>query len=236
MTRQGVSPSSTLPTPTEVGTPKTPALPTGQSPCLVAIAGPSCSGKTELARRLCALLPEFSPVHFPLDGYYHDLTALPPGAAERHNFDSPDSLEAPLLIGHLHALAEGRAVLRPVYDYAAHRRTGVERVEPGGLLLVEGLFALHWEELLPLYALTLFVDLGDGACLERRLARDRAERGASEAFTRWQWAAHVKPMADRFVRPTRARAALVLNGADPAEENAAKAADAVRRLPRPPGV
>jgi uridine kinase len=218
------------------GNAPSPALPTGQSPCLVAIAGPSCSGKTELARRLCALLPEFSPVHFPLDGYYHDLSGLPPDAAERHNFDRPDSLDAPLLREHLRALARGEAVARPQYDYATHRRTGAVRTGPGRLIVVEGLFALFWEELLPLYALTVFVDLDDAACLRRRLVRDRAERGASEAFTRRQWAAHVRPMAERFVRPTRARAALVLDGAAPPDEIAAQAAEAVRRLPRLPGI
>jgi uridine kinase len=126
-------------------------------------------------------------------------------------------------------------VERPVYDYASHRRTGVERVEPCGLLLVEGLFALFWEDLLPLYALTIYVDLDDDACLERRLARDERERGASPEFTRWQWASHVKPMADAHIRPTRARAALILDGAAPPEEIAARAASASRDLLPPQG-
>jgi uridine kinase len=128
-------------------------------------------------------------------------------------------------------------VERPAYDYASHRRTGVERVEPGGLILVEGLFALHWEDLLPLYAMTIYVDLDDAACLERRLARDERERGASAEFTRWQWEAHVKPMADAHVRPTRSRASLVLDGAAPPETIAARAAEMIRALPfRPRGI
>jgi uridine kinase len=206
-------------------------------PLIAAIAGPSCSGKTELARRLAGLLVEYGPVLFPLDGYYHDLAHLPPDAVHRHNFDSPDSLDASLLREHLRTLARGEAVERPTYDYATHRRTGAERVEPGGLILVEGLFALYWEDLLPLYALTVFVDLDDGACLARRLARDERERGASPAFTRWQWGAHVKPMADAHVRPTRARASLVLDGTDRPESIAARAAAGIRALlPRPRGI
>lgn len=200
----------------------------GSVPSIVAIAGPTCSGKTELARRLGGLLGEYRPALFPLDGYYHDLSRLNPDEVHRHNFDSPDSIDAGLFQTHLRALARGEAVERPVYDYATHRRTGLDLVAPGGLILAEGLFALFWEELLPLCALTIYVDLDDGTCLKRRLARDRAERGASEAFTRWQWEAHVKPMADRFVRPTRARASLVLDGAAPPGELAARAAGAVR--------
>jgi len=197
-------------------------------PLVIAVAGPSCSGKTELARRLCVLFPGPSPVLFPLDAYYDDLSHLSEAQARRHNFDSPDALEAPLLQAHLRALAAGKAVERPVYDYATHRRGGTERVEPGGLVVVEGLFALYWEDLLPLFAVSLYVDLDDGECLRRRVARDRRERGADEAFTRWQWEAHVRPMADRFVRPTRARASLVLDGAAPPQEIAARAAAAVR--------
>lgn len=205
-------------------------------PRLVAVAGPSCSGKTELARRLCALLPEHSPIHFPLDGYYLDLSSLPPGAVERHNFDSPDALEAALLTGHLRSLAAGRPVRRPVYDYASHRRTGTEPVAPGGLVVVEGLFALFWEELLPLYALTVYVDLDDETCLERRLARDLAERGASPEFTRWQWKSHVKPMADAHIRPFRNRAGLILDGAAPPDQIASTAARRILPLlpPSPP--
>lgn len=200
------------------------------SPCIIAIAGPSCSGKTELARRLCGLLEKYRPVLFPLDGYYHDLSHLPPQEVHRHNFDSPDSLDAALLKEHLRALARGEAVERPRYDYATHRRTGTAQVAPGGLILVEGLFALFWEDLLPLFVLTIYVDLDDDACLERRLARDERERGASPEFTRWQWEAHVRPMADAHVRPARVRASLVLDGTAPPETIAARAADAIRAL------
>ena len=213
-----------------------PAHPTGKSPVVIAIAGPSCSGKTELAHRLCAALKEHRPALFPFDGYYLDLAHLPMDEITRHNFDSPGSLDESLLKMHLRTLARGGSVERPCYDYATHRRTGTQRLDPGELLIAEGLFALYWEDLLPLYAMRIYVDLDDAACLKRRQARDERERGASPEFTLWQWAAHVKPMADAHIRPTLCRADLVLDGAAPLGEIAARAARHILPLLPPPPV
>jgi uridine kinase len=182
-------------------------------PLLIAIAGPSCSGKTELARGLADALKETHPILLPLDAYYKDLSDLPDAEQERHNFDHPDSLDAPLLLEQARRLAAGEPVKRPVYDYAAHRRqTQTIRLEPQGLVLLEGLFALYWEELRRLCALRIYMDIDDDTALARRLLRDRTERGAPEEFTRWQWEHHVLPMAREFVRPTRRHADLVLDG------------------------
>lgn len=191
---------------------------THKPPLLIAIAGPSCSGKTELARGLAEGLARLHPIVLPLDAYYKDLSVLPDAEQERHNFDHPDALDAPFLLEQVRCLAAGDTVERPVYDYAAHRRqTQTIRLEPQGLVLIEGLFALYWEELRRLCALRIFMDIDDDTALARRLLRDRIERGAPEDFTRWQWEHHVLPMAREFVRPTLQHADLVLDGRhDPA--------------------
>ena len=182
-------------------------------PLLVAIAGPSCSGKTELARGLAAALPEHRPLLLPLDAYYKDLSDLPDAEQERHNFDHPDSLDAVLLLNQIRCLAGGSAVERPVYDYAAHRRMAeTVRLKPGKIILIEGLFALYWEELRRRCAFKIFINIDDATALARRLRRDLSERGAPVEFTRWQWGHHILPMAREFVRPTRRHADLVLDG------------------------
>ncbi len=95
------------------------------------------------------------------------------------NFDDPAMIESPLLAAHVAALARGEAIERPVYDFSTHNaRAGqTERVTAGAFLVVEGLFALYYPELLPLYNLRVYVDTPDAVCFERRHeARHRAAR------------------------------------------------------------
>ena len=47
-----------------------------------------------------------------------------------------------------------------------------ERIEPGRVLVVDGIFALYYDSLLPLYNLAIYVDTPDDICFARRLARD----------------------------------------------------------------
>ena len=70
-------------------------------PHIIGIAGPSSSGKTELARRLVAELPGTAIVS--LDSYYRGRQELPFEEREKLNFDHPDALEWELLQEHLQA-------------------------------------------------------------------------------------------------------------------------------------
>jgi uridine kinase len=64
-------------------------------PHIIGIAGPSSSGKTELARQLAGKLPGASIVS--LDSYYRGMEKIPLEARKQVNFDHPDALEWPLL-------------------------------------------------------------------------------------------------------------------------------------------
>ncbi len=180
-------------------------------PTVLGIAGCSGSGKTTLASELARL---FGGLRFPLDDYYRDLGPMPLAERILQNFDDPAAIEIPLLAQHLAALARGEAIGRPVYDFASHTRLAgrTERIVPGRFLIVEGIFALHYEQLLPLYHLRIFVETPDALCFERRLQRDRNERGRSETSVRARWENCVRPSGERFVRPSAAHADLLLDG------------------------
>lgn len=78
--------------------------------------------------------------------------------------------------------------------------------------MVEGLFALHYAELLPLYQLGIYIDTPDGLCFERRLKRDIEQRGRTAESVRLQYEATVRPAGVAFVRPSAARADLIVDG------------------------
>lgn len=186
-----------------------PALPF--PPVVVAIAGCSGSGKTTLAVELARTL---GGVHFPLDNYYRDLTHLPPAERALQNMDDPAIIESPLLASHIAALARGEAIERPLYDFATYARAEgrTETVRPERFLLVEGIFALYYPELLPLCDLRVYVEAPDEICFERRLRRDIEQRGRTPESVRRQYETTVRPTSLAYVRPSAANAHLTIDG------------------------
>ncbi|MGB9610874.1 MAG: uridine kinase family protein, partial [Bryobacteraceae bacterium] len=149
---------------------------------LVGIAGPSCAGKTELARWLGARLG--APV-LNLDHYYVDLAHLPLEERAKTNFDEPAAVDREAILEDVAALGRGEPVTAPLYDFSTHARArGGERIVPTGLVVVEGLFALYWPELREHFFVKLFVDAPDALCLARRLERDVRERGRTPESVR----------------------------------------------------
>jgi len=183
-----------------------------RTPVVLAIAGCSGSGKTTLAAELASQLDA---TLFPLDLYYRDLSRFPLDSRHKQNFDHPDSLESELILDHVRALAAGQPINRPVYDFKTHSRTSAfDKIHPKQVVIVEGILALHYPELLPLYTLSIYVDAPHELCLLRRIARDVRERGRTEESVREQFWATAHPMAVEYVLPSAARATLTVNGAE----------------------
>ncbi|MGA7258427.1 MAG: AAA family ATPase [Terracidiphilus sp.] len=180
-------------------------------PFILGLAGCSGSGKTTLAVELSRTL---AGLHFPLDHYYRDLSHLAPAQRPLQNFDDPDLIESPLLAAHIAALARGESIERPLYDFSTHSRVPgqTETVTPGALVLVEGIFALAYPEILPHYHLRVYLEAPDDVCFERRLQRDVVDRGRTPESVRRQYEATVRPASLRWVRPTAAHADLILDG------------------------
>ena len=120
-----------------------------------------------------------TPHSFPLDLYYRDLSQFPLDSRDKRNFDHPDSLESELFIEHVRCLARGEAIQRPVYDFRTHSRVPdtSTTITPCSYVIVEGILALHYPELLPLYRFSIYVDAPNEICLNRRIYRDMRERG-----------------------------------------------------------
>jgi uridine kinase len=181
---------------------------------IIGIAGPSSSGKTELARQLVRKLPGTSIVS--LDSYYLGMEEIPLEERKKANFDHPDSLDWPLLHRHLQAIAAGRAFDEPVYSFADYARTTqTRRIGPSDFVIVEGLFVLYWSELRAMLDTKVYVLTDPGVCFNRRLTRDVAERGRTPESVLEQYRRTVLPSAEWFVCPTIKYADMVVSGEDP---------------------
>jgi uridine kinase len=181
-------------------------------PVMLAIAGCSGSGKTTLATELARTL---AGIHFHFDNYYRDLSHLPMAERAQQNFDDPSLIENSLLIAHVSALAKGEPIQRPLYDFSTYTRIPgrTETVYPAPFIIVEGLFALYYPALLPLYDLRVYVDTPDELCFERRLKRDMQERGRTADSVRRQYDETVRPASLAYVRPSAENADLAVDGA-----------------------
>ena len=208
---------------------------TAPHPTLIAIAGCSGSGKTTLARELANQL---NATLFPLDLYYRDLSQFPLDTRDKRNFDHPDALESELFIAHLRDLARGHAIQRPVYDFKTHARVpdAFTTITPCPFLIVEGILALHYPELLPLYKFSVYVHAPHEVCLTRRIQRDIRERGRTEVSVREQYEAAVRPMADLYVIPSQGHATLTVSGCESMDwsiEQVMHGLQALERTPEP---
>ncbi len=208
---------------------------TAMACCVVGISGGTCSGKTTLARMLAQHFGRDC-VTVSQDWYYRDLAAMPPQVRAKVNFDAPDAIEAPLLAAQIAALAGGRSVDAPQYDFALHtRRPGTLHLVPAPVIIAEGLHIIGMPELANMLTLRVFVEASDALRLARRLARDTSERGRAEAQVTAQFEATVRPMHARFVAPLASLADLVVDGTAPLEPAAEALAARVEELLRADG-
>ena len=196
-----------------------------EPPFLIAIGGPSCSGKSTVA---AALARKFAPATLlATDSYYRDLAGIPPEERAKQNFDHPDAIDWPLLEYHVKLMADGKAVETPAYDFSSHtRKRESVSLQSAPLILVEGLLALYSLEIRAVAGLRIYMNVPEEIALARRVARDTRERGRTRDSVLEQFAATVRPMAEQFILPTRAFADLVL----PCDTPAAEAVSRVREF------
>jgi uridine kinase len=127
------------------------------------------------------------------------------------NFDHPNSLETDLLIEHVAALRDGKAVDVPIYDFATHSRTDQTfTVQPRGVILVEGILIFTEPALRDMFDVKIFVDTDSDIRFIRRLERDRSERRRTTESVIKQYQSTVRPMHLEFVEPSKRYADVII--------------------------
>jgi len=181
------------------------------NPLLIGIAGGSGSGKTTVAQEILQRVGPDRIAFLQHDSYYKDLSGLPPTQRAEVNFDHPNSLETALLIQHIAALRDGKAVEVPIYDFSAHSRTDrTFTVQPRGVILVEGILIFTEAALREMFDVKIFVDTDSDIRFIRRLERDLAERGRTTESVIKQYRSTVRPMHMEFVEPSKRYADVII--------------------------
>jgi uridine kinase len=182
---------------------------------IIGITGGTGSGKTMLARGIGARLAARGVALLDQDSYYQDQSHLALPEREAVNYDEPAAIDHDLLFEHLRELLAGRTIVKPIYCFASHTRSGKgEIIAPKAIIVVEGLFALWDPRIRSLMALKVFVHADADIRFIRRLQRDVLERGRSVQSVVEQYLHTVRPMHRFYVEPTRRYADVVVNNTD----------------------
>lgn len=186
----------------------------GSSRVVVGITGPVGSGKTSLAARL---VRGAGGVLLSTDHYLPDYDGLP-----EHERDDPRHADLARLGEHLAALRRGERIERPEWCFQAHRRVGSTPVEPGELVVCEGIFALHGG-VRGAVDVGVFVD-APAAVRWARWERIEAsgERGWGVEHARRYFATVAEPTFARFAGEYRSAADLVVINNGPETGGAAQ--------------
>ena len=198
----------------------------------VLIAGPSSSGKTTSANRLCTQLRVHgkTPILVSLDNYYLNREALKPGPDGTIDLEDIATLDIPQFQNDLTQLLRGEEVELPLFDFVTQHRCekGIKlRVDENTPLVIEGLHGLN-PSLLPdaidkklifrLYVSALTtLNLDDHnrvpttyLRLLRRMVRDHETRGASVERTLSMWDS-VRAGEEKWIFPFQEDADAIFN-------------------------
>ena len=178
---------------------------------IVGVAGGTGSGKTTVSEAILDRVGRDRIAYLQHDSYYRDRSHLPPDERAEINFDHPDALETELMVQHLEALQQGRAVEVPVYDFTRHvRRDETRTLRPRPVVLVEGILVLAEESLRRQMDVKLYVDTDADLRFIRRLRRDISERDRTLESVVEQYLDDVRPMHLEFVEPSKRYADLII--------------------------
>jgi uridine kinase len=180
-------------------------------PYLIGITGGSASGKTTFLRRLLASFPKEEICLISQDNYYHPRESQLVDDQGVHNFDLPSSIDAAAYAADVLSISQGNEVRRTEYTFNNASVQPKELVfRPAPIVVVEGIFVFHFEEIARLLDLKVYIDAQEHVKLHRRIVRDRDERGYDLADVLYRYTHHVAPTYEKYIAPYKHEADLVI--------------------------
>lgn len=169
---------------------------------IIGICGGSGSGKTTLLKRISKELKHLAPSIFSMDNYYLPIHKQVKDVNGEINFDLPTALDKNKLVQDLRDLMNGLPIEVKEYHFnAPPDKNTLITINPSKLLIVEGLFLFHYQEVRELIDFSIFMEVDPTTQLDRRLYRDQETRGYSREAILYQWDNHVLPCFQQFLLP-----------------------------------
>ena len=115
---------------------------------IILIAGPSSSGKTTFAQRLCIQLRVngMRPLYMGTDDYFVERGQAPRDENGKYNFEDLEAVDVELFNDQMNALLAGETVDMPVFDFITGSKrygTRITKAESDQPIVIEGIHALN---------------------------------------------------------------------------------------------
>jgi len=180
-------------------------------PLIIGISGGTGSGKTRFAKELLLRCDSNEVIHISQDSYYKNLQHLSYEERCDINFDNPNSIDFRDLENDLMYLIDGKDVEIPVYDFKTHlRMKETNQLKSKPIIILEGIFALHDNQIRNLIDIKIFVDTPSDIRILRRVKRDINKRARSIESIMNQYMESVRPMHEKFVEPSKKYADIII--------------------------
>ena len=183
---------------------------------IIGITGSTGSGKSYLTNNLIKKYSSNLIDKIQVDSYYKNLSHLTMEKRSKNNFDHPNAFEFELLIDDLKKIKSGKDIKIPVYDYSTHLRTKQYRKINSDIkvLLIEGIYALYDKSIVNTLDQKVYIDIAQEKCISRRIERDIVSRGRTVESIKKQINTTVIPMFEKFIKPTKDIADLIIKKTD----------------------
>lgn len=179
---------------------------------VIGISGGSGSGKSTFLNSLMKNLADKPVTFISQDDYYlsRDVQVTDPNGIK--NFDLPTSIDSQLLADHLSQLMAGSDVSKQEYTFNnASKEASTKHFKANPVIVIEGLFIYHFEEIAKMCNLKLYVDAPIDVRIIRRIHRDQNERNYPLDDVLYRYQHHVSPAYQSYILPYRDHCDIVIN-------------------------
>lgn len=170
-------------------------------PLIIGIAGRSGSGKTTLVHNLLDEYGSSNICLHTMDNYYLPRNQQVVDEDDYLNFDLPDSFYRNRFVQHLNDLINYEEVRLKEYIFNNEREAKTIAIHPAPVIIVEGLFVFHYEEVLNQLDHKVLVSISYEEALKRRLKRDQEERNYIVSEILHRYTKHAEPAFAKFIEP-----------------------------------
>ncbi|WP_231459942.1 MULTISPECIES: uridine kinase [unclassified Pedobacter] len=191
-----------------------------KKPFIIGIAGGSGSGKTFF---LNCFLHHFKQDEVTLvsqDDYYIPAGEMTQEENKLYNFDLPSTIDSEQFLRDIKQLMNGEVVYKKEYNFNNPLAVvKILEIKSAPIIIVEGLFILHFKEIAALLDHMIFIDADEQVALDRRIKRDGLERGYPEDDVLYKWHNHVLPAYKEYLLPYKDNCnKIVFNNSDEPDE------------------
>jgi uridine kinase len=175
-----------------------------KKPLIIGIAGGSGSGKTFFLNSFLHHFKNDEVTLLSQDDYYIPAGEMTQEENKLYNFDLPATIDDEQFLIDIKKLIKGDVVYKKEYNFNNPLAVvKILEINPAPILIVEGLFILHFNEISNLLDLRIFIEADESVALQRRIKRDGMERGYPEEDVLYKWHNHVVPAYNDFLMPYR---------------------------------